>query len=105
MSKTNNEQIQKSEDTQPSLSRATRTPLPTSIEFIGDFDIVEAHGINISESGICFELQTPLPFEIRFKHQNKTHEKRCQLMWAKQQPNGHFQLGFMFIPPEAYPNI
>lgn len=105
MSKINPEQIQNNEDTQPSSSRATRTPLPVSIEFIGDFDIVEAHGINISEGGVCFELQTALPFEMRFKHQNEIQEKRCQLMWAKQLSNGNFQLGFMFIPPKAYPKI
>lgn len=88
-----------------SASREKRKSLPTPIEFIGDFDLVEAHGINISEGGICFEVQGGLPFEMRFQHQGKTYQKRGQIAWVKKQQDGSYQFGFMFIPPETYPIV
>lgn len=87
------------------MPRQLREPLATPIEFIGDFDIVEAHGINISEGGMCFEIKAGLPFEMRFEHQGKTYQKRGQLAWIKKLENGTYQFGFMFVPRETYPTV
>jgi len=101
---TNTETFTNTQQASP-MPRQKRKPLPTSIEFIGDFDLVEAHGVNISEGGICFEVQGGLPFEMRFQHQGKTYQKRGQIAWVKKRQDGSYQFGFMFVPPETYPIV
>lgn len=85
--------------------RAPRTEINTSIEFIADFDVVEAKGINLSESGICFELNEDLPFEMQFSLEGKTHRHRARLVWARRLCKGGYRFGLQFIPPEAYPRF
>jgi len=81
-------------------NRSDRKDLHTHIEFITDFDIVEARGINISEGGISFELHEDLPFEMRFEYQGIPHHHRANLVWIKRLPSGGFRFGLMFIRPE-----
>ncbi len=85
--------------------RSPRTEINASIEFIADFDIVEAKGINLSESGICFELDEDLPFEMQFSLEGKTHRYRARLVWVKRMCKGGYRFGLQFIPPEAYPRF
>ena len=80
-------------------NRSERKDLLTHIEFITDFDIVEARGINISEGGISFELYEDLPFEMRFTMDGKLHEHRANLVWVKRIPGGGFRFGLSFIRP------
>lgn len=85
--------------------RAPRTEINASIEFIADFDVVEAKGINLSESGICFELDEDLPFEMQFSLEGKIHRYRARLVWVKRMCKGGYRFGLQFIPPEAYPRF
>ena len=82
-----------------------RQPLQTSIEFIGDFDIVVASGVDLSEGGICFELAEGLPFEMRFERDGTAHQKRAQLVWVKRLPKGSYRFGFTFVPSEPFPTV
>ena len=77
-------------------NRPERHELRTHIEFITDFDIVEAKGINISEGGISFELYEDLPFEMRFDYKGVPHHHRANLVWIKRLPLGGFRFGLMF---------
>jgi hypothetical protein len=75
-----------------------RETFDADIEFIGDFDVVNATGINISKGGICFEVSQSLPFDIRFRDEDKTHDLRAHLVWMVRLPNGKFRFGFRFSP-------
>ncbi len=79
--------------------RAERKAIRTHIEFIGDFDIIEAQGVNISEGGICFETDEDLPFEMRFELNGYQHHHRAHLVWVKRLVHGGHQFGLMFVRP------
>jgi hypothetical protein len=83
--------------------RAPRIPINTPIEFIGDFDILEAEGVNYSDGGICFELHSPLIFEMQFRINDVLHSHRAELMWVAHLDNNHSRLGLKFVPFEKEP--
>jgi len=85
--------------------RSPRVEIRTDIEFIADFDIVEARGVNISETGICFELSENLPFEIQFRIDGKLHRHRAYLVWAKRISEGGYRFGLEFVHPEPEPTF
>ena len=82
--------------------RPERRDIHTHIEFIADFDIIEARGVNISKGGICFELEEDLPFEMRFEYEGDLHYYRANLVWLKRLPQGGYRFGLMFIRPEPF---
>ncbi|MFP4348946.1 MAG: PilZ domain-containing protein [Thermodesulfobacteriota bacterium] len=82
-------------------SRPPRQEIRTHVEFIADFDVIEARGINISEGGICFELDEDLPFEMRFELDGKLHQHRANLVWVKRSSGGGYLFGLMFVRPQA----
>lgn len=81
-------------------NRPKRKELRTNIEFIADFDIVEAKGVNISEGGISFELYEDLPFEMRFDYNGAPQFHRANLVWITKLPFGGFRFGMMFVKPK-----
>jgi hypothetical protein len=87
------------------LPRSPRIELNSDIEFIADFDIVRAKGINISESGICFQIGHDLPFELQFKLVDDLHRYRAKLIWVKRCHEGGYRIGLQFIPPEPFPQF
>ena len=87
------------------VPRASRSELGGEIEFIADFDIIQAKGINLSETGICFELEQDLPFEMKFELEGEEHIKRAHLIWVDQLPDGGFRFGLKFVsslPEESF---
>lgn len=80
--------------------RAARKRIKTDIEFIGDFDIIKAKGVDISVGGICFRISGNLPFEMRFKEDEKTVIKRAHLIWLKHLKQGGYKLGLKFVDNE-----
>jgi len=81
--------------------RAARKPLQARIEFIGDFDVVEAKGINLSSGGICFEVGESLAFEMQFEADDGKHRHRAHLAWVEALPGGRYRLGFKFVPDQV----
>jgi len=77
--------------------REQRLPLDAEIEFIGDFDIVSARGIDVSRGGVCFEMSTPMVFDMRFTVEETTHERRAVLTWMRPLEGGGCRLGLRFI--------
>ena len=49
--------------------RSQRNALPTEIHVMGDFNLIQARGVNLSEDGICFEINYDIPFEMEFEFQ------------------------------------
>ena len=75
--------------------------LRAEIKFIGDFGLIQAQGINLSEGGICFEVEGKIPFEMEFEIDGETHEHRANLIWLSQVGKDRSQLGFSFVPPAS----
>ena len=80
------------------LERPPRRPIDTDVEFIGDFDVLRAKGVNISDEGICFELEEELPFEMRFELHGQTQTRRAHCVWVRRLPNGGYHIGLRFVP-------
>lgn len=79
--------------------RSSREKLQTAIEFIGDFDVVQAEGIDLSPGGIGFELGQPLLFEMRFTFGGQARQHRAHLVWMKLLDEGGCRCGFKFDNP------
>jgi hypothetical protein len=97
-------QLESHTDKKP-VNRQPRKEIDAAVEFIADFDIIEARGVNISEGGICFELKEDLPFEMQFRHNGKMHRHRAHLIWVKRLPEGGYRFGLKFVPPEERPEF
>ena len=82
-----------------SVPRPTRKAIESHIEFIGDFDIVSASGVDLSEGGICFDVTECLPFEMRFEMDGVNHHHRAKLVWMRRLTEGGYRFGFEFLPP------
>lgn len=82
------------------VERPPRLPLESDVEFMGDFDILRARGVNISEQGICFEIREELPFEMRFTLHGQTQIRRAHCVWVRRLPAGGCHLGLRFVPPK-----
>ncbi len=78
-------------------NRLPRVELNTEIEAIGDFDILKAKGIEISEGGISFEMKEDLPFELQFYLKDKFFNQRVNLVWLEKKQEGGYRCGFRFI--------
>lgn len=86
---------------QPTVQRLPRVSLDSRIEFIGDFDVALATGIDISESGVAFEVDHELPFEMRFMEDGQPRMRRARCVWMRRKPDGGCQFGLEFIEPES----
>lgn len=93
------------EKSRPPHPRQPRREIDADIEFIADFDVVRAEGIDLSEGGICFEVNRDLPFEMKFELEGERHEKRANLVWVRRQSDGRIRLGFRFTSPEPAPEF
>jgi len=85
--------------------REVREVITTQIEFIGEFDVLEARGINISEGGVCFLLSDPLAFDMKFTSDDKIEQHRGHLVWVKKVDGEGFHFGIKFVNPELDSDI
>ena len=79
------------EDSRP---RLTRSEIQTSIQFIGDFGLVEAKGLDLSDSGIGFELEEDIPFDMEFEIDGELHQHRARMVWMQRLDDGRSRFGF-----------
>ena len=80
-----------------SQQRSTRNEIETSIQFIGDFGLVEAKGLDLSDGGIGFELEEDIPFDMEFEVDGELHQHRARMVWMQRLDNGRNRFGFQFI--------
>ena len=84
-------------------TRPERSQLQTSIRFIGDFGLVEAKGLDLSEGGIGFEIEQDIPFDMEFEIDGELHQHRARMVWMQRLADGRSRFGFQFItaPPSS----
>jgi hypothetical protein len=87
-------------DTTESSTRPQRIELQSGIKFIPDFGLVNAQGVDVSDSGICFESTGEIPFEMEYEHEGESHQYRAKMVWMKQLDNGNSRFGFEFLQGE-----
>jgi hypothetical protein len=87
------------------VSRPVRKELSTDIEFIFDFDLVSAKGLNISETGIAFTIETALPVEMKFLYEGESHHYAAELVRTKKQENGSYLMGLQFTREVILPEL
>jgi len=78
-------------------TRPERSQLQTSIQFIGDFGLVEAKGLDQAEGGIGFELEQDIPFDMEFEIDGELHQHRARMVWMQRLADGRSRFGFQFI--------
>lgn len=93
------------ESAEPAMPRSQRLPLDARIEFIGDFDVALARGVDHSAGGLCFELDDDLPFEMRFSLDGQEQMRRARCVWLRRKPEGGYFIGLEFIEPEPGENF
>ena len=77
--------------------RSTRNEIETTIQFIGDFGLVKAKGLDLSNGGIGFELEEDIPFDMEFEIAGNLHQHRAYMVWMQRLENGCSRFGFQFI--------
>ncbi|MGY8825012.1 MAG: PilZ domain-containing protein [Candidatus Latescibacterota bacterium] len=82
--------------------RDERNEFSTAIQFIGDFGLVKAKGLDLSDGGVGFEVEEDIPFDMEFEYKGQTHQHRANLVWMRRLPNGCSRFGFQFL--EASPS-
>lgn len=87
----------KTTETTDSHPRSTRNEIKTAIQLIGDFGLVEAKGLDLSDSGIGFELEDDIPFDMEFEVDGDLHQHRAHMVWMQRLDNGRNRFGFQFI--------
>ena len=70
----------KTTETTDSHPRSTRNEIETAIQLIGDFGLVEAKGLDLSDSGIGFELEDDIPFDMEFEVDGDLHQHRAHMV-------------------------
>lgn len=90
---------------EPPVQRLPRASMDAKIEFIGDFDVALASGVDISDSGVAFEVDYDLPFEMRFVVDGQPRTRRARCVWMRRKPEGGCQFGLEFIEPEPGPEF
>ena len=63
--------------------RSARRPTQTPIAFVANFELVHAQGVDVSESGICFETSEDLQFEMEFEVDGVSHQPTAHLVWMR----------------------
>lgn len=74
-----------------------RIPLDARISFIGEFDIVEAMGVNLSAGGICIEMKDDMYYEMKFENEGSEISRRARLVWSRRLEKGGCRLGLEFV--------
>ena len=80
-------------------ARAQRRPTETPIAFVATFDLLKARGVDVSDTGIGFETDEALAFEMEFELDGRTHQHTAHLVWMRRHGEGS-RLGFRLTDSE-----
>ncbi len=89
-------ELEKQRSHQKNPQRSARNELSTPIHFIGDFGLIEASGIDLSDGGICFETNEDIPFDMEFEYKGTVHQHRGHMVWMRRLEDGRCRFGFQF---------
>lgn len=73
------------------------------IQFISQFEIVDAKGVDLSQGGICFDVAEPLYFHMRVDGPEGRLDSQARLAWIRDTTGGGCRMGFQFV--ERTPGI
>ncbi len=62
---------------------------------------VEVKGVNLSDGGMCFDVDNALIFDLKFEHEGKVHMRNARLIWMERLSEERFRLGFKFVKSES----
>ena len=62
--------------------------MQTPIAFVANFDPVHAQGVDVSDSGICYETSEDLQFELEFETEGQAHQYTAHLAWMQKTAAG-----------------
>jgi len=65
------------------LARPPRVEFDAKIKIQNISDTIDAQGINLSKGGLCFELDEPLKFNVRFEFEEEVHNRQVELIWVR----------------------
>jgi hypothetical protein len=80
--------------------REERAPYDGVISFTGEVENVLAHGVDLSEGGVCFEVQQDLDFTLRMMLGDDDTRRKAKLAWAQRMGDGRTRFGFEFTDEE-----
>ena len=81
--------------------RSKRRPTQTPIAFVANFELVHAQGVDVSDSGICFETSEDLQFEMEFEVDGVSHQHTAHLVWMRKTPPNRSRWGFELASTET----
>ncbi len=91
------DETQSGQDDQDQQSRReTRVPFDGAVQFTGDFNLFNATALNVSTSGICFQISKRIQFPMTFELNGRQVRRSAFLAWVRNMGNGNHQLGFEF---------
>ncbi len=76
--------------------RAERSPVRTDVEFYVGDAIMKAISVNISESGLCFDMTEPIKICLRMEVNGQLINREAQIVWAEKKRDGAVIYGFEF---------
>ena len=78
--------------------RAERVPLLADVDLDVGAAVITAMTVDISETGVQIETRPPLIVTLRFVADGKLQDRKAQLVWCKQTPEGGMSYGFDYLP-------
>jgi len=86
-------------DDDNSLERrnSSRKFVNTELDVNIDTDNLEATSVNLSDTGICFDTQTPLHIDVKFVVEGESRTHTGRLIWAKKKEDGSFTYAFEYV--------
>lgn len=85
------------DDQTPDRRRAGRVEIDGAIEFIVSADVLNATGVNVSNTGIAFDVDRPIPVTFRMKLDGEYVTRNAQLVrLAQANDSTGFRVGLAF---------
>lgn len=77
--------------------RDERYPLEEEIEFSLEGDVLDATGVDVSQTGISLTTKFPFGIKMRLKIAGEIEQRRARIVWAVPLADGGVHVGMEFI--------
>ena len=76
--------------------RADRVSVCTDMDLCMSDDTIKASSVNVSDTGVCLDVEEPLKFWLRMEVDGDTVVREAQIVWAKKKQEEGMSYGFRF---------
>lgn len=90
-----------SEDKEQDERKAQREDVLSEVEFHVDSEVIQAMTVDVSETGVRFDMGKPIKARMRFTVGDEVVDRKAQLVWSQRTPDGGMAYGFEFISGEG----